>query len=49
MYQRHLVSEDATLTRLFEQCIDNISEPDNGRWDDRVIRTLARAGYSVRK
>ena len=49
MYQRHLVSEDATLIRLFEECIDPISEPDDAAWDDRVIRILTGAGYSVRK
>jgi Fe-S-cluster containining protein len=48
MYQRHLVSDDATLTRLFEECIDPISEPDDAAWDDNVIRILARAGYAVR-
>jgi len=48
MYQRHLVSDDAILTRLFEQCINDTSEPDNAAWDDKVIRILARAGYSVR-
>ena len=48
MYQRHLVSEDATLTRLFEECIDPISEPDDAAWDDKVIRILSKAGYSVR-
>lgn len=49
MYQRHLASEDAILSQLFEQCIDPISEPDDPAWDDRVIRILTEAGYSVRK
>jgi len=48
MYRRHLVSEDATLSRLFEQCIDTIKEPDDAAWDRRVIRILVRAGYTVR-
>ena len=48
MYQRHLVSDDAILSRLFEQCINNIEEPDDAAWDDKVIRILTGAGYSVR-
>ncbi len=49
MYQRHLASEDPDLIRLFEQCINDTSEPDDAAWDDKVIRILTRAGYSVRK
>ena len=48
MYQRHLVSDDAILNQLFEQCINNIEEPDDAAWDLRVIRILVRAGYTVR-
>jgi len=49
MYQRHLASDDAILSRLFEQCINNIDEPDDAAWDNKVIHILSRAGYSVRK
>jgi hypothetical protein len=48
MYQRHLVSDDALLSRLFEQCINTIEEPDDAAWDKRVIPILVRAGYTVR-
>jgi hypothetical protein len=49
MYRRHLVSDDAILNRLFEQCINSIDEPDDDAWDDEVIRILSKAGYAVRK
>jgi hypothetical protein len=49
MYQRHLASDDAILSKLFEQCINDIDEPDDAAWDDTVIRILSKAGYSVRK
>lgn len=48
MGQRHLASEDALLTRLFEEEINHRVEPDDAAWDPRVIEVLVRAGYTVR-
>ena len=48
MFSRYLSSEDPLLTRIFTECIDPVSEPDDARWDDLVIRVLTRAGYTVR-
>ena len=49
MFIRTLVTEDPVLRNLWEGCIDTIDTPDDGLWEDRMIDTLARAGYSVRK
>jgi hypothetical protein len=49
MCQRHLASEDDALTRLFEDQVNGIVEPDDTVWDERVIRVLVMAGYTVRK
>ena len=49
MCQRHLASEDEALTRLFEEQINHLSEPDDAAWDERVIHVLVAAGYRVRK
>jgi Fe-S-cluster containining protein len=48
MGERHLASEDPALTRLFEEKINNVIEPDNAAWDTMVIRILTVAGYTVR-
>ena len=48
MGQRHLASEDEALTRLFEEHINHLIEPDDSAWDDQVMRVLTAAGYTVR-
>jgi len=48
MYQRTFVSDDADLNRLWDQDIRKIREPDDAVWEERVIRILSRAGYTVR-
>jgi hypothetical protein len=48
MGQRHLASEDEALTFLFEEHINRLIEPDDALWDERVIRVLVTAGYTVR-
>jgi len=48
MGRRHLASEDAALTRLFEEEINHLVEPDDAAWDRQVIEVLVRAGYTVR-
>ena len=48
MGQRHLASENEALTRLFEEQINHLAESDDAAWDDRVIRMLVKAGYTVR-
>jgi len=49
MYQRTFVSDDADLTRLWMTCIDDLVEPDDGVWDEKITRILINAGYTVRK
>jgi hypothetical protein len=49
MYQRAFFSDDADLTRLWKTCIDDLIEPDDGVWDEKVTRILINAGYTVRK
>ena len=48
-YIRTLISDDAFLNRIWEDCIEHIHEPDDQRWEDSMIKTLSKAGYSVRK
>jgi uncharacterized protein len=48
MGQRYLASEDGALTRLFDANINHLVEPDDAVWDERVIRVLVAAGYTVR-
>jgi Fe-S-cluster containining protein len=45
---RHLASENEALTLLFEEQINHLIEPDDTAWDDRVLRVLTAAGYTVR-
>jgi Fe-S-cluster containining protein len=47
MCQRHLASEDEALTRLFEEQVNHLVEPDDKVWDRRVIQVLFAAGYTV--
>jgi uncharacterized protein len=46
---RTLHSEDTTLTRLWDSCIEEHREPDDAKWEETMIRILTRAGYTVRK
>ena len=48
MGERHLASEDPSLTRLFEDQVNDVIEPDNAAWATMVIRILTTAGYTVR-
>lgn len=48
MCQRHLEAEDEALARLFEEHINHLIVHDDAAWDERVIRVLAAAGYTVR-
>lgn len=48
-YIRTLISDDPLLNRIWADCIDSITEPDDRLWEDEMIRVLARSGYSVRK
>jgi hypothetical protein len=47
--QSTLCSEDTFLTRLWEHCINDLDMPDDTTWEEEMIRTLSRAGYTVRK
>lgn len=45
---RFLASEDESLSRLFAEQIDGITQPDDALWDKQVIHILSRAGYTIR-
>lgn len=47
MSQRFLASEDETLTRIFEEEINNVAGCDDADWDARLFRKLSMAGYRV--
>ena len=47
MCQRHLASDDERLTRLFEEQINDLVEPDDAVWDETVLSILRQAGYTV--
>jgi hypothetical protein len=49
MYQRYFISDDTTLTQLWEQRINNIDEPDDAVWEEEMIRILTKAGYTIRR
>jgi len=49
MYQRSFFSDDADLTRLWNDCIDTLTEPDDVVWEEKITRILIHAGYTVRK
>jgi Fe-S-cluster containining protein len=46
--RRYLASDDDRLTRIFEEQIRPFAEPDDASWDERVVRVLVSAGYTVR-
>jgi Fe-S-cluster containining protein len=49
MGRRHLASEGAALTRLFEENSRDLAQSsDDEAWDDKVIRMLVKAGYIIR-
>jgi hypothetical protein len=49
MYIRTLVSDDPHLMRVWEDCVEHAEEPDDQVWEEKMIRTLTRAGYAVRR
>jgi len=49
MYQRAFFSDDSDLTRLWMTCIENLIEPDDDVWDEKITTILRNAGYTVRK
>ena len=48
-YIRSLCSEDTLLIKIWDECIEHNTEPDDRIWEDMMIRTLTRAGYTIRK
>lgn len=48
MYQRAFFSDDSNLTRLWKKNIDNLDEPDDRKWDEKITEVLSDAGYTVR-
>jgi len=49
MYQRTFIPDDAVLALLWERCIGEIGEVDDGKWETEIIRILSEAGYTVRE
>jgi hypothetical protein len=49
MYQRSFFSDDAELSRLWNECIDPLIEPDDKIWDEKVTFILIKAGYRIRR
>jgi hypothetical protein len=47
MCQRHLASDDLRLTRIFEDQVNDLIEPDDIVWDEKVLSILRQAGYTV--
>ena len=45
--QRFLASDDTRLSRIFREKIDTVTEPDDARWDERVIHVLTEEGYII--
>jgi hypothetical protein len=49
MFRRSLVTDDPLLNRIWEECIDPLTETNDAVWDKEVVQILTRAGYSVRQ
>ncbi len=49
MFRRSLVTEDAFLNRIWEECIDPLPDTDDTLWDKKVVRIITQAGYTVRQ
>jgi uncharacterized protein len=47
MCQRFLASEDERLTRIFDEQVNAITGQDDTAWDERLMRVLVAAGYTV--
>ena len=45
--QRFLASDDERLTRIVDEQVNAVNEPDDDRWDERLIRVLTAEGYQV--
>jgi hypothetical protein len=48
-YIRTLISDDPLLNRIWDECVADLPEPDDRRWEDAMIAILKRAGYAVRR
>jgi len=48
MCQRFLASQDEVLTHLFHEITSDHAGCDDADWDERVIRALFQAGYTVK-
>jgi len=49
MYRRAFFSDEDDLSRLWKECIDDLTESDDSVWDSVVIGIVTRAGYTVRR
>ncbi len=49
IYNRAFFSEDVILTKLWNECIDLLKEPDDELWDEKITSFLIHTGYTVRK
>ncbi len=49
MERRFLASEDERLTRIIREQIETLPDLDDDAWDDRIVRVLTGAGYTVQR
>ena len=49
MYKRAFFSEDIILTKVWNEFVDPLDEPDDEVWDEKITYLLIHAGYTVRK
>lgn len=47
-YIRTLCTDDPELKKIWDACIEDHREPDDRKWEDRMIHILTGAGYTVR-
>lgn len=49
MYQRYFCSDDPVLTRIWNERVRALDEPDDTAWEEKMVRILTEAGYVVRR
>jgi len=47
IYQRTLLSDNATLKKIWEKHIATLEEPDDAAWQRSMVQMLRTAGYRV--
>jgi uncharacterized protein len=49
MYQRYFCSEDPALTKIWNQSVRTLNEPDDRVWEEKMVQIITRAGYGVKR